>query len=173
MKKNVLISAVCAAVLGLAGLIHAGGFPTQFSLNGVVGNSGNGGQVFGAATSAAGTPLLLCSSPANCGWLESVVFDTAKGATATVTVTFYDATSTATCAASNAIYTFTRVTGTPAVLGSLVAANTVGLPPASRIDLDSYVHSNLYVNIDSANASTITGSVVLGKPTSSVLSVVK
>ena len=178
---NVLRAVAFAALFALIGLsgLRAAGFPQQISLNGVVGNTANGGMVFGAvagastATSISSTPLLLCNSPANCGWFESFLPDQAKGATATVQVIFYDATSTATCTSSAVVYTFTRLTGTPTLLGAEVAATNTAFVAPTRIDVDAFIHSNLYVALDSADASTFTGSVVLGKPLNAVNSLLR
>jgi hypothetical protein len=161
--KNVLRAVAFVAALGLVGSVVAAGFPTQVSLNSEVGSTANGGQVFGNASALTNTPMLLCQSPANCGWLESIVLDTAVGASATATVTLYDATSTAMCNSSAVIYTFTVATAT---------AGTVGVQPV-RKDLDAFVHGNLYVGITANNPDTVTASVVLGKTVDSKFSVIK
>ena len=176
MNKHLkgLRAVALSALLGLtliAGVVMAQGFPTQVVLNSEVGNTANG-YIAGAATSTTNTPLLLCSQPATCGWVNRVIFDSAVGASSTVQVIFYDATSTAMCTSSAVIGSFSLVTTSANVLANVgnngYFTQGGGVPNQT---LDWLVHGGLYVATVSNNPNTVTASVVLGKPVNAGASV--
>ena len=191
MKKNIkaLLALTVGVMVGLAGMAHAQGYPTSFVLNSEVGYTLGGGQVFGASSSTTNTPAQLCGSPSNCGWIESIVFDTVVGTTASVQVSLYDVPGNSALSGvpnsggANVAYLsispaaflidqFTLVTNSAQVVtdSGLIGAQRYLLAP---IKLDYLVHGNLYIATTSNDPVTVTGSVLLGKPSNSTYSVVK
>lgn len=183
MKKSLLGLALLGAALALGpNLCPAAGFPTWFYLNGQGTSSAINGVTFagGGANSAvqpsaaANTPLVLCTSAKNCGWAESIVFDTAAGLSNTTTVYLLDCSQTANCTSSTAMVdSFTLLTNTT----QAVANSGVGIgglrTSLSRIILDDYFHQGVAIMSTNASPVTVTGSITLGQVVNSNAATVK
>jgi hypothetical protein len=172
MKKRLLVLGAILALgmVGLAGLIHAAGFPTFVYLNGEGTSTGTNGVTFGGGgtlsgtqpSAAAGVPLILCTSPRACGWGESLTWDTAAGLSSTVQVYLLDCSITANCTSSTAMVDeFTLVTNT-----TQAVANSGGVgalrSTLTRDILDDLFHQGVAIQASSLNPDTVTASIVLG-----------
>jgi hypothetical protein len=169
------VALTAALALSFVATARAVGFPELLSLNSEVGYSAGGGRVFGAGSSTATTPLLLLSTSTQqtYGWVEDLQIDSAAGASATVQVLFYDATSTATCNSATEIGSFTLLTNTTQAVANsgTYGALRTSLGNGGRIPLDWYIQNNLYVGIASPNPDTVTAAINIGRVKDATLNV--